>query len=336
MATIRDVARLAGVSSTTVSATLSGNAPVSEELKRRVWEAVEKANYRPDPLAQNLRRGKTTTVGFIAPDVATPWASHLAKAVQRSLADRGYNMLLASNEDDPDRELHDIALMIDHRIAGLIIAPTSLGDDYSERFAKAVTCPAVLVDRRIDSDRFDVVADDNQLGGTLLADYLTRLGHRQIGFLVGRPGISASYERFEAVKTALEKAGNPLDERFVKHAVHTVEGAYVAVQDLMSNSDRPTALMCISHFQVQGAMAGIVNMGLRVPDDVSVVSFDGFNPPEGWSPTITCLLQDTRTLSELAVDRLIERIDDNSGTPATTQRVRPKLRIGTSSASVKG
>jgi len=333
MATIREVARLANVSPTTVSATLSGSAPVSEETKKRVWEAVEKANYRPDPLAQNLRRGVTTTVGFIAPDIATPWASHLAKAVQRALSDRGYNMLLASNDDDPDRELHDIALMINHRVAGLIIAPTSLGEDYAERFAAAVTCPAVLVDRVVAPEKFDVVADDNELGGTLISEYLLRLGHRRVAFLVGRPGISASYERYDAVCAAFARAGSPLEERFTRHAVHTPELAYTAVQELMSSGARPTAIICISHPQVQGTMAGLMNMGLRVPDDVSVVSFDGFNPPEGWRPSITCLVQDTDSVSDIAVDRLLARISGGGDMQAGTQRVRPRLKVGDSCAA---
>ncbi|MCA0401038.1 MAG: LacI family transcriptional regulator [Proteobacteria bacterium] len=340
MATIRDVARLAGVSPTTVSATLSGNAPVSDELKRRVWEAVEKANYRPDPLAQNLRRGSTMTMGFIAPDIAAPWASHLARAVQKSLGGHGYNMLLASNEDDPDREMRDIALMIAHRVAGLIIAPTSLGEGYAARFAAAVTCPVVLVDRHVAPHRFDAVADDNSLGGTLLADYLRRLGHRRVGFLVGRPGISASFERFDAVQAAMAQAGCPLDPNFTRHSIHTAEGAYSAVQELMSRRDRPSALICISNPQVRGAMAGLMNMGLKVPEDVSLVSFDGFNPPEGWAPVITCLVQDTQALSDAAVERLLMRIDakgDVAGDVAPEiRRIPPRLRIGTSCAPYAG
>ncbi|WP_299813012.1 LacI family DNA-binding transcriptional regulator [uncultured Roseibium sp.] len=332
MATIRDVARLANVSPTTVSATLTGSAPVSEELKKRVWEAVEKANYRPDPFARNLRMGVSTTIGFVAPDIAAPWVSHLAKAVQRSVADRGYNMLLASNEDDPEREMADIALMISHRVAGLIIAPTSLGEGYAERFATAVSCPAVLVDRVVAPEKFDAVADDNDLGGTLVAEYLLRLGHKRAAMLVGRPGISASYERFDAVKAAYAKAGHPMDDRFVCHAVHTADIAYSEVQRLMSQPQRPTVIICISNPQVQGTMAGLKNMGLRVPDDVSVISFDGFNPTEGWDPSITCLVQDTATLSNIAVDRLLARMDDKDGLKSEVFRIRPRMRIGTSCA----
>lgn len=335
MATIRDVARLAKVSVTTVSATLSGSAPVSDELKERVWAAVKQANYRPDPRAQNLRRGVSTTVGFIVPDIATPWASHLAKAIQHSLADRGYNMLLASNEDDPDREFRDIALMTSHRVAGLVIAPTSLGEGYADRFASAISCPAVLVDRVVAPDRFDAVADDNDLGGTLVAEYLMRLGHRRVAFLVGRPGISASSERHHAVEIAFARAGHPLDPRNVRRSVFTVEGAYTEVQEIMSLPDRPTAIICISNPQVRGAMAGLKNLGLQVPEDVSVISFDGFNPAEGWKPVITCLVQDTEKISNTAVDRLIARIEDPN-LPSSTFRVKPRLRVGESCSVLTG
>lgn len=330
--TIKDVARLAGVSPTTVSAALSGKAAVSEELKKRVWDAVKAANYRPDPLAQNLRRGSTMTVGFLAPDIATPWASHLARAVQKSLGEKGYNMLLASNEDDPQREMRDIALMIDHRVAGLIIAPTSLGESYTDDFTRTVTCPAVLVDRCVSPETFDVVADDNALGGSLIADYLLRLGHRRIGFLVGRAGISASFERFNAVEDALERAGFGLDPAHCRYGIHTVDGAYAATQELMSAPEKPTVIVCISNSQVQGAMAGLANMGLRVPEDVSLISFDGFNPPEGWSPVITCLVQDTGSVSDHAVRLLMSRIDGTTGAPETI-RIPPRLRIGTSCAA---
>lgn len=329
MATIRDVAKIANVSPTTVSATLSGSAPVSEELKERVWAAVKQANYRPDPMAQNLRRGVSTTIGFIVPDIAAPWASHLAKSIQHALSNRGFNMLLASNEDDPEREFRDIALMISHRVAGLVIAPTSLGATYAERLEATISCPAVLVDRVVAPERFDAVTDDNELGGKLLAEYLLKLGHRRVAILVGRAGISASYERYEAVSAAFAASGHPLRESYIRHAIHTVDGAYAEVQELMSMADPPTAIICISNTQIRGTMGGLKNMGLDVPEDVSVISFDGFNPAEGWKPMITCLIQDTDAISNTAVDTLLARI---GGADSRGQRfrIKPRLRIGDS------
>jgi len=335
LTTIKDVARRAGVSPTTVSATFNGSAPVSEALKARVRAVAEELNYRPDPLARTLRRGTTTTIGFVVPDVAIPWASHLARAVQRALAERGYTMLLASNEDDPNRELQDIAVMTDNRVAGLIVAPTSHGIDYAERLTLAVRCPAVLVDRVVAPDHFDAVVDDNALGGLLIANYLHRLGHRRIGFLVGRSGISSSDERHIGLRDALAHLRIPLDPQHVRHGIHTVEGAYCAVQDIMSNRQRPTALVCLSNPSVRGAMAGLLNMGLRVPEEVSLASFDGYNPPEGWSPQITCLQQDAVTIGEHAVELLLGRIAREEPSHSETIRVKPRLFIGTSCRNVR-
>jgi len=330
MTTIKDVARRAGVSPTTVSATFSGSAPVSEALKARVRAAAEDMNYRPDLLARTLRRGTTTTIGFVVPDVAMPWASHLAKAVQRALADRGYTMLLASSDDDPDREFHDILAMTDNRVAGLIVAPTSHGPHYAERLCQAVRCPTVLVDRIVAPERFDAVVDDSALCGLLVANYLHRLGHRRIGFLAGRSGISASDERLAGLRDALGALGCPLDPMIVRHGIHTVEGAYAAVQDLLSRPEPPTAIVCLTNPSVRGAMAGIANMGLRVPDDVSLASFDGYNPPEGWTPQITCLKPDARKIGEQAVELLLGRIASGGGGQPRTVRVTPRLFVGTS------
>ena len=147
-----------GVSPTTVSATFNGSAPVSEALKARVRAApplAEELNYRPDPLARTLRRGTTTTIGFVVPDVAIPWASHLARAVQRALAERGYHPCSwHPTRTTPTGNCQDIAVMTDNRVAGLIVAPTSHGIDYAERLTLAVRCPAVLVDRVVAPDQF--------------------------------------------------------------------------------------------------------------------------------------------------------------------------------------
>lgn len=326
MATIRDVARIANVSITTVSATLNGTAPVSEELRARVWAAVEAAGYHPDPVARNLRKGVSNTVGLIVPDIATPWAAHLAKAMQSALSDRGYNMLFASNEDDPEREFREIELFSAHRVAGLIVAPTSHGDDYAARLAAAIRTPAVLVDRVIPDSRFDAVADDNHLGAQLVTRHLLTLGHRDIAFLVGRPGISPSDERFDGFCQTMAAAGIPVRDDLVRRSCYKADHAFTAVQQLMNMAEPPTAIACINIAQLLGTMAGLKNIGLSVPHDVSVISFDGFHPAEGWAPSITALQQDIATISARASERLLARIAGDDA-EAEVIRIPPRLHI---------
>ena len=327
MPTIKDVARIANVSITTVSATLNGTAPVSEELQKRVWAAVEEAGYHPDPVARNLRKGVSTTIGLIVPDIATPWAAHIAKAMQAALSARGYNMLFASNEDDPERELREIELFSSHRVAGLVIAATSHGDNYAERLSDAIRTPAVLVDRIIPGSRFDAVADDNHLGAQLITRYLLKLGHRDISFLAGRPGISPSDERLEGFLATMAEAGVSVREDLVRRPVYKYDHAFTAVQQLMTLPSPPTAIACINIAQLLGTMAGLKNMGLRVPEDVSVASFDGFHPAEGWKPSITSLTQDVAAITANAAELLLARISGENAGPPRIVRVPPRLQV---------
>jgi LacI family transcriptional regulator len=325
LATIKDVARLAGVSITTVSATINGR-PVSEELRKRVWAAVEEAGYQPDPIARHLRSGVSTTVGLVVPDIATPWAAHLAKAMQRALSERGYNMLFASNDDDPEREFKEIELFTAHRVAGLVIAPTSRGVNYLEELERRVRTPAVLVDRVLPGGSYDAVTDDNRLGAQLLTRYLLKLGHRDIAFLAGRKGISPSDERLEGFGATMQEAGISIREDLVRQPAYRYEHAFGAVQQLMMLPNPPSAILTINIAQLLGTMAGLKNMGLRVPDDVSVASFDGFHPAEGWFPGITTLMQNVDGVATKASEFLLERINGSAVT-ARIARVPPSLQI---------
>lgn len=334
MSTIRDVARIAKVSITTVSATLNGTAPVSEDLQKRVWAAVEEAGYHPDPVARNLRKGSSTTVGLIVPDIATPWAAHMAKAMQAAFSRHGYNMLLASNEDDAERELREIEVFSAHRVAGLIIAPISHGENYAERLLKAIRTPAVMVDRLIAASRFDTVADDNRLGAQLVTRYLLTLGHRDIAFLAGRAGISPSDERLLGFRETMAAAGMSVREDLVRPAMYRYEHAFSTVQQLMTLASPPTAIACINIAQLLGTMAGLKNMGLRVPQDVSVISFDGFHPAEGWSPSITALDQDVKSISASAAELLMARISGQETGEPRLVRIPPRLQVRESCRAV--
>ncbi|MBO6674120.1 MAG: LacI family DNA-binding transcriptional regulator [Rhizobiales bacterium] len=323
---MKDVARLADVSVTTVSATLSGAAPVSETLQKRVWDAISEAGYQPDLIARNLRKGTSTTVGLVVPDIAVPWAAHLARAMQQALSDRGYHMLFASSGDDPEREFREIALMMAHKVAGLIIAPTSLGEGYADRFVKTVRGPVVLVDRVLPGTGFDTVTDDNVYGAQLVTRYLLRLGHKQIAFLAGRPTISASYERYDAFRSVLSSDGVEPREELMQQSIFKRKQAYSAVQQLMSLPAPPTAIICLTIAQLKGTMEGLKNMGLRVPDDVSVICFDGHHPAEGWTPSITALSPDIAAHSQQTAKLLLSQFAGNEPRGEVI-RIKPLLQI---------
>jgi len=334
MATIKDVARLADVSVTTVSATINGTAPVSKKLQQQVWDAINEVGYKPNPVARDLRSGTSTTIGLIVPDIASPYSANLAKSMQLALSRLGYRMFFSSNDDDPEREAQDIDVLMRHRVSGFAIMPTSLGDGYTQKIERAIKAPAVLVDRILPNSRFSAVTDDNQHGARLLVRYLVKLGHRDIAILTGRPGISSSDERLEGFLETAAEAGISIREDLVCRAVHRTEQALMATQQLMTLASPPTAILSINIAQTRGIMIGLKNMGLSAPRDVSVASFDGFHASEGWTPGITSLSQDMQMISDKAASLLLAAVNGtDAGQKPVTLRVPPRFEIRESCCS---
>lgn len=329
MSTIRDVARVAGVSITTVSATINETAPVSQKARDRVWAAIETVGYSPDPVAQHLRSGRSTGIGLVLPDISTPYSAHLAKALHQALSRNGYRVMLSSNGHDPDTEIKDIESFVAHRVAGLVVVPTSLRRDDAARLTKAAKKPTVLVDRVIPGTSFDAVTDDNRLGAELIARYLLRLGNRDIAFFAGRPHVSPSDERLAGYIAAMAEANIDVRRDLIRSGVFTYAQALETVQQIMLLPDPPTALISINNAQTKGIMAGLKGMGLRAPRDVSLITFDGFHGSEGWDPAITSLHQDMDGISQRAADLLLERIGEGAKRkrPATTVRIAPTLTV---------
>lgn len=335
MATMKDVARAAGVSVTTVSATINETAPVSAETRRRVTDAIKAVGYAPDPVARHLRSGQSTTVGLVIPDISTPYFAHLAKALHHALSEHGYRLFLSSNGGDPDAEIADIESFVAHRVAGLMVAPTSLGTDIGERLNAAIRVPAVVIDRVVPHARFDVVADDNHLGAALITRYLLHLGHKDIGFLAGREGISSSDERLAGYLAAMAEASVPVRQDLIARRVHTHDLALAEAQRMMIMPNPPTALVTINNAQTKGVMTALKGMGMRAPREVSVISFDGFHASEGWDPAITSLQQDMTAISREATLILMRIMggDATPGAPAIV-RVPPTFAVRESCHSV--
>lgn len=325
MATIKDVARAAGVSVTTVSATINDSAPVSAALRAKVMEAIRKVGYTPNPVARNLRLGQSNLIGLSVPDIASPYAAGIARSLQSALSDQGYSMFFASNGDNYARELADVARMGEHKVAGLAVLPTCLGPNYTENLVARIACPAVFLDRIVPGAPYDCVADDNALGARLIVTHLLQLGHRAIAMIAGRVGISSSDERLDGVRRALADSGHALAEDFTYTHHQTEEHGFRAVQDLMSRPQRPSAIVTINAAQTRGAVKALRSMQFTCPRDVSLISFDGFHFSAGFDPEITSLEQDMAGISRTAAAMLAERLARAKTTDAQGSEIPPRL-----------
>ncbi len=212
MPTIRDVARAAGVSVGTVSATINGTSGVSEKLAKRVWEAVARVGYSPDGVARSLRLGRTNTIGLMVSDICNPFFGTLARSVEAAANAAGYSVILCNTDEDPDRELELLSVLRVQRVAGLIFSPSGFTAAYREKLRQFTALPLVMVDRLVPDMPFDAVVVDNYAAGLLASEHIARLGHRRIAIIGGRPHVSTAEERLRGYRDTLAKYALPFDD----------------------------------------------------------------------------------------------------------------------------
>lgn len=313
MATLRDVANRAGVSIGSVSAVVNRTAPVSATLRQRVLAAIEELGYAPDGVARSLKTGRTRIIGLVIPDITNPLFAALAAAIERACDAAGYALVLCATADDPEKELRHLRLMRTQRADGMILVLSGVEPGNAEAIRRLITVPAVLVDRALQGlPEFDSVTLDNRAAARLAVEHMIRCGHRRIGIVTGRPGISISTERFEGYRQALAEAGIGLDDHLAACGDFHIETAMRATAALLHRRPRPTAIFSTSNLTTIGVMRAIAEQGLHCPQDISVAGIDDFEWSTAFSPRLTAVVQPVQAIGERAVDCLLARL---AGTP---------------------
>ncbi len=315
MATIRDVARAAGVSIATVSATLNGTKNVSEELRKRVLDAVGHVGYAPNGIAQSLKRGTTRLLGLILPDITNPYFAALARAAESAASARGYTVLLCNTDEDAAKESEYLRLMKTQRVAGLILALTESAPEYTAGLVEMIAVPVVLVDRVAPGAPWDSVASLNADGARRAVTHLIERGHRRIGGVFGRDSVSPIQERLAGYRTALEAASLSFDPGLVRLGCRDSEAARKAAQALLNLPDRPTAFFTSNNQVMLGVLQAVRNHGLACPADVSITGFDGLSWAEVMNPPMTTVEQPAAMIGDQAVELLLRRLEGAADEP---------------------
>ncbi len=275
MATIRDVARMAGVGVGTVSRVLNNHPSVREETRRKVLAAIEALNYRPNHNARRLSLRRTLTIGVIVPFITNPSVVERLRGITVGLEGTEYDLVIYNVESPQGIERYFHEMPFSERVDGLIIISLMPSDEDVARFRR-VGIPVVMVDA-IHSDLPYVAVDDIE-GGRMATTHLIDLGHRRIAFLGDRYpnpfGFTASYHRYLGYSEALAQRGIPQREEYVVTGEHSRRTAHVLAATLFEQEPRPTAVFAASDTQALGVLAAARERGLRVPEDVSVVGYD--------------------------------------------------------------
>jgi LacI family transcriptional regulator len=308
------VAGAAGVSIFTVSAVLNGSAVVSDELRRRVEEAIQKTGYKRNILARGLKTGETRTVGLTVGDINNPFYTGVVSVIQQALHRAGYAVMLCCSDRDAILQAEQIELLKNRMIDGLIISP--FGDDDQLRgILEDTNIPVVLIDRILDGLDSDSVVLDNRAAVMEATRYLLGLGHRRIGFISGTIESYTGRERLESYYAALEEAGIAREETLVQLGDFREEGAYDAAIQLLTTSDPPTALFSSNNVMMIGAVRALRDLGLKCPEDVSVTGIDDFPWADLFRPHLTTVAQPLRAIGEQAANLLLRRLTGKADEP---------------------
>ena len=308
-ATIKDVARVSGVSSMTVSRVINGGNRVRPETRQRVERAIADLGYVPSRLARGLIRQKTGTLALIVPDVANPFFTLIVRGAEDAARRAGYRMILCDTRSDLTIEGEVIEEMIAHRVEGIAIAPVSdRSKGHLQRLAK-FGIQFVLIDRTVPDVDCDVVIGDSAGGARRLVDHLIALGHRRIGFIVESDDVSTARDRHRGYEEALGAAGVAPDPDLLVRATVDPEGGFDGIRRLLELEEPPTAVFTVNNLVALGAIEGVRASGLEVPDDVALVCFDDIEHASRLYPFLTVMAQPAETLGTLGTQLLLERIE---------------------------
>jgi LacI family transcriptional regulator len=307
-ATMKEIAKRAGVAISSVSRVLSGHPAVSESLRQRVLSAVAEMDYEPDHTAMSLRRGSTKTVAFLVRDIASPLFSDMVKAAEERLRGLGYSMLLTNAGDDPDREAVHIRLLARRRVDGLILSLSSESHRETTAALRAVRAPLVLVDRQLSGIPASAVLSDHYSGLRDATAHLLERGHRRIALISGPNEVLASRERLRGYKAALRSAGVRADQSLIRLGKYSEAFGQSQCLQLLALPEPPTALIAGGIQLTQGAMLALRRLNLELGRDIAFVACD----PVPWGallrPSLTIVDRSAAEIGSVAADLLLAMI----------------------------
>ncbi len=334
MATIVDVASLAGVSTSTVSHVLNDTRHVEPETKERVMSAVQATGYRRDVLARSMRRARTDSIGLVVSDAGEPAFADMVHGVEDAAAQNGLSLLLANSAEDPARERAAVEALLDRRVDGVIIARAAGSTAGLLERIREEKKPLVLLDRLADLD-VDQVGVNNQSAMATLVEHITARGHERILLVSGDLRVSSLRERYDGFRGAMEERGLGVPAALLCEGTVTAAATFDSVRAVLGSSsggpERPTAIIACSTLLAAGALRAVQHAGLRVPGTMAFATFDGFTYSDLFQPQITTVRQPAFQLGESAVSLLLRRLDDPSA-PTKVLRLESQIEFRSSTS----
>lgn len=306
MVTVLDVARVAGVSVSTVSRIINGTVKVSEDKRLAVEAAISKLEFKPNLFARSLKKGTTMTIGVLTQDIESPFFTRVMSGVENGLLGTGYALIIVSGHWDEHEEAERVRLLMARRVDGLVILTGRLSDELIAEFASHQ--PIVVTGRRVDAPNVRSIFFPNEDGGYLATRHLISLGHRRIAFIAGPPEHADAVSRFQGYQRALAEAGIASDPALIAQGDFYENGGVFAMNRLLDAGAAFSAVFAANDLTAYGARMVLSRRGIRVPDDVSLVGFDDLPTSAYLTPPLTTIRQPLFEVGQYSANVLLEML----------------------------
>jgi DNA-binding LacI/PurR family transcriptional regulator len=300
---IKDVAKAAGVSHSTVSRALADNPLITAKTRTRIQRLAQKMGYAPNAIARGLVMQRTHAIGVIVTSIADPFVSEVVRGIEEIAGNHHYRVFLGTSHNDPTREMNLVKAMREWRVDGVIVAASRVGSLYKPML-KEIGVPIVLINNQHEGAYWHSVAVDDVRGAQLATAHLIELGHRVIGHILGPKEHASSANRLEGYRRALAQAKIKFDASLLVHGNGRADGG-AQVAELIAHSPKPTAIFCYNDMTAIGALATLKQCGIRVPNDLSIVGFDDIPFAAYVDPPLTTIHQPKDEMGRTAMTMLL-------------------------------
>jgi len=306
-ATMKDVARRAGVSLITVSRVINETGSVHADTRAKVLAAIDELQYVPNQMASNLRSRQTNTLALLLPTITNVFWTTIARGAEDEAESCGYSLFLCNTDDDDAKEARYLEALLRHRVGGLIIVPTADSGPALRRLQHHEMA-FVQIHRSVDGIKSDIVRGDGYGGALSLTSQLLDAGRRRIAYVGAPLATFTGHERFSGYRDAMRRAGVPVDPNLVKLGLVGQESGCTLVEQLLAEMPRPDAIFIANSRLALGGLRALTAAGLRLQHDIAVASFYDIPALDDYSPFITAVIQPAYDIGRLGVRRLLGRI----------------------------
>lgn len=312
---MKDVARLASVSTSTVSHVINNDRYVSPQVRQRVESAVAQLNYAPSALARSLKRQETKTIGMLVTTSNNPFFSEVVQGVERSCYELGYNLILCNTEGDSKRMLNNIETLLQKRVDGILALCTEVHSLPTEIFSRYPALPIVMMDWTPFSGIYDTIQDNSLLGATIATNYLIDKGYQRIACITGPLNNSQAKLRLQGYQKAMHAAKQPILANYQAEGNFQFASGYTTMKHLLELNTPPDAVFCCNDAMAIGAYQALHQKGLEAGKDIAIIGYDDIELSQYMNPPLTTIHQPKEELGQLAVETLLYRLKHKDEPP---------------------